>query len=102
MDAIGKADAFLRTARGIIEGDLRASYVRSVLLESDVAELAAMLEIVCARAEQAEHAAREVLVALAFALADPAVSHVVARLREEAKAVPHLALERLVRHPVSV
>jgi len=72
-----------------------------VLLRSEVADLAEMLDVVCARAEQAEASAREALVALVDALNDPACAQVVRLLREEAVGVPHLALERLVRQPVS-
>ena len=60
-----------------------------------------MLDILCARAEQAEPAAREALMALVDALQDPALASVVQRLREEAIGVPQLALERLVRQRVS-
>ena len=102
MHAAHMADALVRTTRGIPEAELRVAYVRKFLLDGEVEELAAMLDIVCARAEQAEHAARETLVALVDALSDPSISHVVQRLREQAVGVPHLALERLVRQPVSV
>jgi hypothetical protein len=97
-----QAEALVRATRSIPEADLRAAYVRKILLDGDVDVLAATLDVVCARAEQAEYAAREVLVALVDALHDPALSHVVQRLREEAVGVPHLALERLVRQPVSI
>lgn len=96
------ADALVRTTRGIAEAELRVAYMRTMLLDGEIEELAAMLDVVCARAEQAEHAAREALVALVDALHDPSIGHVVQRLREQAIGVPHLALERLVRQPVSV
>ena len=102
MEPKSRADALVRTTRAIAEAELRVAYLRSLLLEVEIDALAATLDIVCARAEQAEHAARETLVALVDALSDPAVSHVVQRLREQAVGVPHLALERLVRQPVSV
>jgi hypothetical protein len=76
--------------------------VRSIFHRDDIVELASWLDVLCARAEQAEPAAREVLVALVDALQDPSVSDHVQRLREEAAGVPHMALERLVRQPVSV
>jgi hypothetical protein len=79
--------------------------MRSVLLRGDVAELAdlaTMLDVVCARAEQAEEAAREALVALVDALNHEACAEKVQLLREEALGGPHLALERLVRQPVAV
>jgi hypothetical protein len=88
--------------RGIPEATLRAAYVRGLLLEGDVAEMAAMLDHVCARAEQAELPAREALVALVDALQDPVCAGAVQRLREEAAGAPYLALERLVRQPLRV
>jgi hypothetical protein len=97
-----QADALVRTTRGIPEADLRVAYVRKLLLDADVIELAAMLDVVCSRAEQAEVPAREALVALVDALRDPDVVHVVQQLREQALGAPHLALERLVRQPVSL
>jgi hypothetical protein len=97
-----RADALVRTTCAIADAQLRVGYVRAVLTEEDASELAAALEIVCARAEQADEAAREALVALATALHDPAVGEAVQHLREEAAAAPYLALERLVRQPVSV
>jgi hypothetical protein len=100
MDAASRAESLVRTTRGIVEAGLRVTYVRSLLLEGDLAELAAVLEIVCARAEQADLPAREVLVAIVDALQDPACADVVQMLREEAAGVPHLALERIVRQPV--
>ena len=84
------------------EAELRSAYMRSLLLRGDIAAIAPVLDIVCARAEQAEEAAREALVALVDALNHEACAEVVQLLREEALGVPHLALERLVRQPVSV
>lgn len=101
-DAHEQADALVRTTRGIVEAELRVAYVRKLLLDADVEEVAAVLDIVCARAEQAEHQAREALVALVDAIRDPSIAHVVQQLREQAVGVPHLALERIVRQPVSV
>lgn len=95
-----RAEAIVRATRSIPEAELRVSYLRSVLSSADVVPLAQTLDVVCARAEQAEPAAREALVALVDALQDPALAVLVQRLREEAAGVPHLALERLVRHPV--
>ena len=84
------------------DASLRAAYLRSVLLRGPVIELAPVLDHLCARAEQAEEAAREALVALVDALNHEACSEVVQLLREEALAVPHLALERLVRQPLAI
>lgn len=92
----------MRTTRGLPEAELRVAFLRDRIVHGDVAELAAVLDVVCARAEQAEAHAREALVALVDAFADPSIGAQVQRLREQAVGVPHLALERLVRQPVSV
>lgn len=95
------AEALVRTARGLPEAALRAAYMRRVLLDGETVALAAALDVLCARAEQADPGAREALLALVDALQDPACADVVQHLREEAVAVPHLALERIVRSPVA-
>lgn len=77
------------------------SYLRSILSSADVVPLAQALDVLCARAEQAEPAAREALVALVDALQEPALAALVQLLREEAAGVPHLALERLLRRPIA-
>ena len=92
----------MRIACAIPDAALRSAYMRSLLLRAEVADIAAVLDFVCARAEQAEQAAREALVALVDALNHEACAHAVQLLREEALGVPHLALERLVRQPVAV
>ena len=76
--------------------------MRDLLLRSAVAAVAPMLDVVCERAEQAEGPAREALVALVDALNHEACVRAVQLLREVASGVPHLALERLVRKPVSI
>lgn len=95
-----RADAIIRTTRALADASLRASYLRDVLASSPLADVAAALDVVCARAEQADPAAREVLVALVDALSDAACAEIVQRLREQAAGAPHLALERLVRQPL--
>jgi hypothetical protein len=72
-----------------------------MLLDGDLERLATALDVLCARAEQAEPAAREALISLVDALQDPGLGDIVQRLREEAAGVPLLALERLVRNPVA-
>jgi hypothetical protein len=84
------------------DASLRSAYMRSVLQRGDVVDIAPMLDIICARAEQAEESAREALVALVDALNHEGCADVVQRLREEALGVPHLALERLVRQPLAL
>lgn len=71
-------------------------------MRQHVADLAPVLDVLCARAEQAEEPAREALVALVDALNHESCMEVVHLLREEALGVPHLALERLVRQTARV
>lgn len=97
-----RADAFVRATRSILGAALRVAYVKARLSEADVVELAPVLDMLCARSEQAEPAARETLLSLVDALQDPALAPVLRVLREEALSVPHLALGRVVRrfsHP---
>lgn len=101
MEALTRAEGLVRATRAIADAGLRATYVRSILLELPIEELAAALDVICARAEQAEAAARETLVALVDALCDPACAEIVQLLREEAVGVPYLALERIVRPRLS-
>lgn len=81
---------------------LRAAYVASVVRAWEVSVLAPALDEVCERAEQAESAAREALVAIVDALNGEGMDEVVQRLREEAGGRSLLALERLIRHPVRI
>lgn len=97
-----RAEALVRTLCAIPEAALRAAYMRDLLLRTETSALAPVLDSLSARAEQAEGPAREALVAIVDALNDASCVVVVQRLREEAFGVPHLALERLVRKPVSV
>jgi hypothetical protein len=100
MLASRRADSLVRTTCSLPEAGLRFAYFRSVLLDTDIVELAAALDVVCARAEQADLAAREALIPLVDALQDPSCAEAVQLLREEAIGVPLLSLERLVRQPV--
>ncbi len=99
-DAIALADALVKTTRALPDAALRSQYVRDLLLRAEVGPIAAVLDVVCARAEQARPASREALIALVDALNHPSCAPLVQLLREEACGVPHLALERLVRRPV--
>lgn len=99
---VARADAIVRTTRGIPEAELRASYLKKILHTEDFVELAASLDVICARAEQAEPAAREALLSIVDALQEPALAEVIQRLREEAVGTPHLSLERLIRQPVAM
>src|SRR3954452_12067791 len=96
------AEALVRTTCSITEAAIRAAYMRNLLLRGDVTDLAPMLDVICARAEQAEESARETLVALVDALNHESCTEVVQLLREEAIGFPHLALERLVRQPLAI
>jgi hypothetical protein len=100
MDPNARAEGLVRATRGIADAALRVAYLSSVLRETDVAELAPALDLVCGRAEQAEEAAREVLVSLVDALNGVGAAPYVQRLREQAAGDSLLALERLVRHPL--
>jgi len=66
---------------------------------ADVGALARALDVLAARAEQAEESAREVLLSVVDALNAPSSAELVQRLREEAVGASLLSLERLVRHP---
>jgi hypothetical protein len=96
-----QAAALIRTTLALPDASLRAAFVRSSLVSGDLPKIAAVLDVVCERAEQAEELPREALVAIVDALTHEACSDVVQRLREEAVGVPHLALERLLRQPLS-
>jgi hypothetical protein len=85
--------------RALEGAELRVSYLVDRLLGAALPDLARTLDALCARAEQAEPAPREVLVALVDALNRPEVEPVVQRLREEAAGESLLALERLIRGP---
>ena len=100
MEPRDRADAILRTTRALADPGLRVAYLESVLLGLDVEPLARALEVLCARAEQAEEAAREVLIALVDAVHSPSVKDIVQLLREEAAGQSLLSLERLIRQPV--
>ncbi len=97
-----RAESLIRTTCALPEAALRAAFLRDLLLRSSVTSVAPVLDVICERAEQAEGPAREALVALVDALNHESCVHAVQLLREEASGVPHLALERLVRKPVSM
>lgn len=104
MSAVARAEQIIRVVRGTLEASLRVAWLRNLLVQAhyDVSDLACVLEIICARAEQADPVAREVLVALVDAFQEPACTRAVQRLREEAAGVPHLALGRLIRNPLGM
>jgi hypothetical protein len=93
----GAADALVHAILSLREAALRASYVATIARGWPAAALARALDALCARAEQADDEAREVLVAVVDALNGEGMDDVVQGLREEAAAGSLLALERLVR-----
>jgi hypothetical protein len=101
MDARARANAILRSTRSLAEPALRASYLTDMLQRSELGPLARALDVLCARAEQAEVPAREVLISLVDALNGEGQGPLVQRLREEAAGESLLALERLIRQPLA-
>jgi len=99
MDRYARAEAIVRTTLSLAGAALRASYVESVIRTSDIEALARALDVVCERAEQAEAAPREALLAIVDALNAEGMEGVVQRLREQAAGDSLLALDRLVRSP---
>jgi hypothetical protein len=95
------ADALVRVTRSLGDAQLRAQYVSSMAHALDPSLLARALDSLCERAEQAEAAARETLIAVVDALNGTEMDELVQRLREQAAGESLLALERLLRHPVS-
>jgi hypothetical protein len=92
---------FEKVVRSLAESAMRADYLRAAMAEADVEELARALDALCARAEQAEEAAREVMLSVVDALQAPESAELVQRLREEAIGASLLSLERLVRQPIA-
>jgi hypothetical protein len=102
MDRCARANALVRSLLSVSDGELRAAYMASVVREEATEDLAAVLDLVCERAEQAEVAAREALVAIVDALNAEGMGLVVQALREQAEGESLLALQRLIRYPGAV
>jgi hypothetical protein len=104
MGALERAEAIVRGTLALAEATYRVAYLRDLLREASPSDLAPALEILCARAEQAEPRAREWLVSLVDAITGtaPDLREAVQRLREEAAGDSHLALERVLRAPPSI
>ncbi len=100
MDRTALADALVRTTLSLADGALRATYLVDASKAWPTDDFAGALDVVCARAEQAEVSAREVLLAIVDAFNRDGMDRVVQRLREQAAGDSLLALERLVRSPV--
>jgi hypothetical protein len=99
MDRSALADSLVRTTLSLADGDLRAAYWVDAARGWPIEEFAGALDVVCARAEQAQANAREALLAVVDAFNRDGMSAVVQRLREQAAGDSLLALERLVRTP---
>jgi len=89
-----------KVTRSLVDPALRVSYLRDFMATADLTDLAYALDALCARSEQAEEPAREVLLSVVDALNAPTAKDLVQRLREEAAGRSLLALERLVRQPL--
>jgi hypothetical protein len=100
VDRYARAEALVRTTLSLADTALRVAYVVNVARNWDVEALARTLDVLCERAEQAEAAAREALLAVVDALNIEQMEEVVQRLREQAVGESLLALERLVRCPL--
>src|SRR5581483_11595107 len=92
--------ALVRAILSMGDGALRATYVASVVRSQPTEPLARALDVVCERAEQAEAAPREALIAIVDALNAEGMGPMVQALREQSAGECLLALERLIRHPV--
>jgi hypothetical protein len=99
MDRHARAARLVGATLSIGDAAIRTGYVASRLRDWPVDELARALDVVCERAEQAEVAAREALVAIVDALNGAGMEDLVQSLREQATGESLLALERIVRHP---
>jgi len=101
MDPRTRAEAIIRATLSLGDPPIRVAYLRSLVRDEESRTLAAALDHVCGRAEQAEERAREALVALVDALrgTDADLVERVQRLREEAAGESYLALERVLRQP---
>lgn len=99
LDRQARANALLRATLSLADATLRARYVTSLTRSSALAELAQTLDVICERAEQAENASREALVAIVDAFNGDGMEDFVQRLRAAATTDSLLALERLIRIP---
>ena len=86
-----------RSVPALRESSLRVAYLRSELARLPLAEVAAALDALSGRAEQADPVAREVLGAAVTALAEPTSAPLVDALRKLAEREAWLALSRLLR-----
>jgi hypothetical protein len=90
-------ERWCRSVPSLREASLRAGFVRSELAAAEAADVAAALNELCARAEQAEPLAREVLGPFITVLAEPGSAPLVTDLRAMASDEALLPLARLLR-----
>ena len=91
----------VRATLALADPELRTAYIADLFRTMPVDDLAPALDALAQRAEQAEEAAREALVAVVDALNLPESRDVAQQLREEATGASLLALERLIRLPAA-
>jgi hypothetical protein len=91
------SDRWCRSVPALREATLRVGFVRSELADAPALELGAALNDLCARAEQAEPLAREVLTPFITALTEESFSALVEELRGLAAERALLPLARLLR-----
>lgn len=91
------ASRWSRSVPALREASLRVAYLRTELAERPLVEVAAALDDLCGRAEQADPVAREILAAAVTLLADPAETDLVEALRMIADRDALLPLARLLR-----
>lgn len=96
----GAAERWLRVVPSLRDPQLRIRFVRTELEVLGLAEAAGALEAIAASTEQTDPRAREVLIAAAPTLTDPAWELRLEALRAEASREGHLALCRLLRRRV--
>lgn len=92
-------ESLIRGVLALADAGLRVAYLVDVVRRTPPEVLAPVLDVLCARAEQAEPAARSALVSVVDALASGTLSDALQRLREEAVGQGLLALDRLIRPP---
>jgi hypothetical protein len=95
------ARRIVRLALGLQQIELRVSYLRALISEHALEPLARALDHLAAESEQGDPAARDTASAIVAALSHPDLADTAQRLREQAVGESLLALERMLRRPVS-
>ena len=94
------ATSLIARGKGIVDRDMRAAWLRSMLRTAPLPEVARALDRVSASAEQATPSARDLLFTVVDVLLDPESEPFLVALREEAAGRSLLALGRLLRRPL--